>query len=162
MKSAAPQTGTINLRTILDVSRIIFIDDDKKDAALSELAETLSHDSRIHDHEELINAIRRREELMSTGIGLGVGVPHVRIDSVDDIVMAVGVCRKPLTNYDSLDDEPVRIICMIAANTSQHAKHIKLLSAVSKLLKDSSVRDSIISAASTHTVFDIFTGESHA
>jgi PTS system nitrogen regulatory IIA component len=162
MKSAAPQTGTINLRTILDVSRIIFIDDDKKDAALSELAETLSHDSRIHDREELINAIRRREELMSTGIGLGVGVPHVRIDSVDDIVIDLVVCRKTMTDYDSLDDEPVRIICMIAANTSQHAKHIKLLSTVSKLLKDRSVCESIISAASTQAVFDIFTGESHA
>jgi PTS system nitrogen regulatory IIA component len=162
MNSPPLGTAPIDLSTILDPSRIIFITETKKDAVLHKLADILSKDSRIHDGTELITAIQRREELMSTGIGLGVGVPHVRIDSVDDIVMAVGICAEPVSDYESLDDEPVRIICMIAANSSQHAKHIKLLSAVSKLLKDSGTRQKIISASSAQEVFSIFVGGSHA
>ncbi|MEA2069619.1 MAG: PTS sugar transporter subunit IIA, partial [Verrucomicrobiota bacterium] len=85
-----------------------------------------------------------REELMSTGIGFGVGVPHVRIDSVSDLVMAVAVCKRPISGYSSLDNEPVQIVCMLAARSDQHAKYIRTLSAVSGRLKDPAVRKGII------------------
>ena len=83
---------------------------------------------------------------MSTGIGFGVGVPHVRIDSVSDLVMAVAVSKKPIVEYSSLDNQPVQIVCMLAARSDQHAKYIRTLSAVSSCLKDAETRKKIIAS----------------
>jgi PTS system nitrogen regulatory IIA component len=163
--NAATQPAAANpltLNNVLTPQRIVFIDDSTKEDALRNMAEVLSSDSRVKNRDELLTAIYKREELMSTGIGLGIGVPHVRIDSVEDIVMAVGITASPITDYESLDDEPIRIICMIAARSDQHAKHIKLLSAVSKLLKNTEMREQILSSKSEQDVFDIFTGKSDA
>ena len=156
--TAAPLT----LNSVLTPDRIIFLEDDTKESALQKLVEVLSSDSRVKSGDKLLAAIFKREELMSTGIGLGIGVPHVRIDSVDDIVMAVGVSTAPITDYESLDDEPIRIVCMIAAGSDQHAKHIKLLSAVSKRLKDTEIREQILASKSEQDVFDILTGKTNA
>ncbi len=156
------ENNTLTLSSVLAPQRVVFIDNGKKEDVLRKLSEVLSSDSRIKDSEELLTAIYKREELMSTGIGLGIGVPHVRISSVEDIVMAVGICHVPITDYESLDDEPIRIICMIAARSDQHAKHIKLLSAVSKKLKNTDIREKIMTSKSEQDVFDIFTGNSNA
>ncbi len=81
---------------------------------------------------------------MSKGIGFGLGVPHVRIDSLTDMVMAVAVCKHPIPDYSSLDNQPVQIVCMLAARSDQHTKYIRTLSAVSNCLKDVTARKAII------------------
>ena len=107
-----------------------------KDTILRNLVDLLAESPFVHNREELLKGIFAREELMSTGIGFGVGVPHVRIDSVSDLVMAVAVSKKPIAGYSSLDNQPVQIVCMLAARSDQHAKYIRTLSAVSNRLKD--------------------------
>jgi PTS system nitrogen regulatory IIA component len=67
--------------------------------------------------------------------------------------MAVGVCRRPVEDYESLDGEPIRFVCMIAARSDQHAKHIKLLSALALRLKDELVREAILAAKTPEEVF---------
>ncbi len=161
-KRTTTQPETIPIKATLSPERIQFVKETTKDAALLDLVDLLSLDDHIHDRAQLLKEIYRREELMSTGIGMGIGVPHVRIDSVDDIVMAVGVCPDPIPDYESLDGEPVQIICMIAANTEQHTKHIKLLSAVAKLLKDTTIRNKILQSKSRQEIFEIFTGAKSA
>ncbi len=81
---------------------------------------------------------------MSTGIGMGIGVPHVRLDSVEAPVMAVGICRNPISDYESLDGEPVRLIFMIAAGKGQHAEHIRLLANITSRLKDGRLREALM------------------
>ena len=95
---------------------------------------------------------------MSTGIGSGVGVPHVRLDSVDDLIMALGIARKPLDDYSSLDEIPVQIVCMVAASGTQHPQYIRALSAISTRLKDETVRKALIGAKDAVSVFQIFIG----
>lgn len=148
-----PSALPLPLATVLDPQRIVFLEEVTKEAVLARLAEVLATAPQVHDGEELLRQILRREELMSTGIGLGIGVPHVRLNSVDDIVMAVGVCRRPVEDYESLDGEPVRFVCMIAARSDQHAKHIKLLAALAQCLKDESVREAIYAAETQEEVF---------
>ena len=159
MNERKPLPGDLVLKSVLESERVIFIDGLDKEGTLRKLVDVLSKDGRVHDKDALLTAIFRREDLMSTGIGMGIGVPHVRIDSVDDIVMAVGVSRDAVADYESLDDDPIRIICMIAARSDQHAKHIKLLSAVSKLLKDAGIREQILACESTECVYEMFVGE---
>lgn len=128
----------------LTTGRVIIMDTADKDTVLRRLVDLLAESKSVRDRDALLKGILAREELMSTGIGFGVGVPHVRIDSVSDLVMAVAVCKQPITGYASLDNKPVHIVCMLAARSDQHTKYIRTLSAVSSRLKDAETRERII------------------
>ncbi|MCU0857509.1 MAG: PTS sugar transporter subunit IIA [Pontiellaceae bacterium] len=162
--SAAPSPAALSSATgmltrILSPERVVFFDTSEKEPALKTLCAVLGTSPLVHSEAELEQAIFRREELMSTGIGFGVGVPHVRLASVDDLVMALGVAKKPLADYSSLDDVPVQIVCMVAAGGTQHPQYIRALSAISSRLRDEAVRKAVVSAVDALSVFKIFTGE---
>jgi PTS system nitrogen regulatory IIA component len=157
--SVLPSPGAGLLGRILSLERVIFFDTAEKTAALKTLCAALGTSMMVHNEAELEDAVFRREELMSTGIGFGVGVPHVRLASVDDLVMALGIARKPLDDYSSLDEVPVQIVCMVAAGSTQHPQYIRALSAISSRLKDETVRKALIEAKDASSAFKIFSGE---
>ena len=147
------------LSKILSPERVIFLEGSGKENALKTLCASLATSPLIPDEEELSDAIFRREELMSTGIGFGIAVPHVRLSSVADIVMALGIAREPLTDYKSLDEVPVQIVCMVAAGSTQHPEYIRTLSVLSSRLKGESVRTALIAAPDAQSAFTLFTAE---
>ncbi len=164
--SAAPVApvapGMEVLSRSLSPERVVFFDTAEKAAALKTLCAALGTSPLIHNESELEKAVFQREDLMSTGIGFGVGVPHVRLASVDDLVMALGIARKPLDDYSSLDEVPVQIVCMVAASSTQHPQYIRALSAISSRLKDETVRKALITAKDAVSVFNIFIGSEPA
>ncbi|MBN2703987.1 MAG: PTS sugar transporter subunit IIA [Pontiellaceae bacterium] len=129
---------------LLTTDRVVILEETDKKSVLTTLVDLLATSPMVKNRDELLNGIFAREELMSTGIGFGVGVPHVRIDSITDLVMAVAVCKRPISGYSSLDGQPVHIVCMLAARSDQHTKYIRTLSAVSGRLKDAETRKRII------------------
>jgi PTS system nitrogen regulatory IIA component len=146
-KSAqAIPSGGNGSKALLSRDRVMVMESADKDAVLTKLVDALATSPMVKNRDGLLKGILAREELMSTGIGFGVGVPHVRIDSVSDLVMAVAVCKKPISGYTSLDNKPVHIVCMLAARPDQHAKYIRTLSAVSSCLKDAATRKKIIAS----------------
>ena len=145
------------LSNVLNKERIVFLDCTTKTEALISLIDSLSNALEIDNKEELAEGIFYREELMSTGIGLGIAVPHVRLASVKNIVMSVGICREPLLDYESLDGQPINFIFMIVAGKEQHVQHLKLLSSISSLFKDDKFRDSLLHVKSTDEFYSILT-----
>jgi len=143
---------------VLVPERIVFCEEVDKRNALLQLIDRLAATPEIRDRAELEREVFKREELMSTGIGFGVGVPHVRLGSVRNPVMAVGICRTPLLDYESLDGGPVQIICMVAARKDQHAQYLRLLSAVSALLKQPTVRNLLLECKSEQVAYKVLTG----
>lgn len=154
---AAPNDSL--LEKLLTPERVVFLEGPQKENALKTLCAVLATSSLVPDEEELAAAIFRREELMSTGIGFGVGVPHVRLEGVSDLVMALGIAREPLADYTSLDDVPVQIVCMVAAGKTQHPQYIRALSAISTRLKDESVRRELIHSKDAVSAFNLFVGK---
>lgn len=157
--SSPSAQGEDLLSKLLSPERVIFLEGDKKENALKTLCAALATSPSVPNEQELSAAIFRREELMSTGIGFGVGVPHVRLEGVEDLVMALGIAREPLIDYVSLDDIPVQIICMVAAEKSQHPQYIRALSAISSRLKDESIRQKLIASTDAVSAFNLFTGK---
>jgi len=150
-------SGEVRLADVLIPDRVLMLDSTTKAQALDEVIACLSNAPEITDATALRNEIVHREELMSTGIGFNVAVPHVRLDSVSSLVTAVGICRQPLTDYESLDEEPVRIICMVAARADQHAQYLKTLGVVSRTLKPEPVRQALLDAPDPKTAYLILT-----
>ena len=141
---SATAPGGVTSSATLTAERVVLMNAVDKKTVLTRLVDLLAETPFVRNRDELLNGILAREELMSTGIGFGIGVPHVRIDSVTDLVMAVAVCKQPVVDYSSLDGMPVQIICMLAARSDQHTKYIRTLASISSRLKDEATRERII------------------
>lgn len=156
-KPSSGDTQSIKLQDVLSPDRVLLLDAHSKSEALEALIECLSSTPEIKDAKLLREEIFNREELMSTGIGFNVAVPHVRLDSVTSLVVAVAICKYDITDYESLDEKPVRIICMVAARKDQHAQYLKTLALVSGILKAESVREALLEAPDPQTAYLILT-----
>jgi len=135
----------VQMQAILSPDRILFLDYPAKRDALLALAQNLSTAPQVKNSQELALEILKREELMSTAIGRGIAIPHARLLSVTDLVVSVGISRVNIMDFNPLDDEPVRLLFMIAAAYNQHANYLQTLSFVSARLKNQTLRDSLLS-----------------
>ena len=145
----------VQVKNILAPNRVIFISQTSRHDALVELANTLSSAPQVKRSDELVSEILKREELMSTAIGRGIAIPHVRLSSVTDLVMAVGVCKTPVIDFQPIDDMPVSLLFMIAAAYNQHSYYLQTLSYFSAKLKKKELRDSLLNAATTDDVYKL-------
>jgi len=149
----------ISIREVLSPERILFLENADKREALTSLIRCIASSGGVSDPEELSRGIFHRESLMSTGIGLGIGVPHVRIGAVKKPVMAVGVCKTPITDYESIDDKPVELVFMIVAGENQHKEHLTLLSYISNRCKEEEFRKALLAAQSPEEAFELLAAD---
>ncbi|MDR2135692.1 MAG: PTS sugar transporter subunit IIA [Treponema sp.] len=143
---------------ILSPDRIVFLNFSSKRDVLAALCENLAAAPQIKNRQELFTEIMKRDELMSTAIGRGIAIPHVRLSSVTDLVVSVGVSGTDIVDFQTLDDEPVRLIIMIAAAYSQHAYYLRTLSFFSARLKNSQLRRAIVNASEPQEVYRLLSG----
>ncbi|HZK19617.1 MAG TPA: PTS sugar transporter subunit IIA [Treponemataceae bacterium] len=134
----------LQIKNILSPERILFLNHATKHDALIELAENLSTAPQVKYSKELSVEILKREELMSTAMGRGIAIPHVRLSSVTDLVMSVGISQCDIIDFQTIDDIPVRLLFMIAAAYNQHAYYLQTLSCISTRLKDTDLRTALL------------------
>jgi len=123
--------------------------------AMIDLAAT---NEKVIDKEKMRAAIFEREKIMSTGVGSGFAIPHGKTDAVQDIVAAFAITDQPI-DYQSLDDQPVRIVFLLVGRDNSVGPHIKLLSRISRLMNKEEFRKRLIEAESPGEVLKIFTQE---
>jgi len=150
----------VQMEAILSPDRILFFDYPAKRDALLALAKNLSTAPQVKNSQELTLEILKREELMSTAIGRGIAIPHVRLSSITDLVVSVGISRVDITDFNPLDDEPVRLLFMIAAAYNQHANYLQTLSFFSARLKNPLLRDSLLNAQTAAEAYNLLTAHS--
>jgi PTS system nitrogen regulatory IIA component len=157
------QTGTLPppgaIRDVLRPECVLLLNVTRKADAFDALIDCLVATKHVSDRVELAQALTRREELMSTGIGLGVGVPHVRLPGVTSMVMAAAVSQNDITDYASLDGMPVRLIFMIVAGAGQHADYLRILSSIGRRIKVPHLRDRLLDAPDSQAFFDVLVEE---
>ncbi|HOX49654.1 MAG TPA: PTS sugar transporter subunit IIA [Spirochaetales bacterium] len=147
--------SVVQIENILSPDRILFLEHSKKRDALVALSENLATAPQIKNRQELVSEIIRREELMSTAIGRGIAIPHVRLSSVTDLVVSVGLSKCDIIDFQSLDDVPVRLLFMIAAAYNQHAYYLQTLSFFSSKLKSTELRTSLLAAKTPAEVYEL-------
>ncbi len=86
------------------------------------------------DIKAFINALKEREEIMTTGIGFGIAVPHAKLESVHKLAFAIGISKKGI-DFNSIDGQPVHLVVLVAAGERQHKEYLKLLSKIMSVLK---------------------------
>jgi PTS system nitrogen regulatory IIA component len=149
--------GPVSVADALSPERILLGDFQSKADVLEALVERLAATEFVQDPEAFRREIMSREELMSTGIGFQVAVPHVRIPSVTGLVMAVAISSNDLPDYASLDDAPIRIVCMVGAREDQHVQYLQTLQSISRALRDEATRQSLLDTTETRAAFLLLT-----
>ncbi len=132
-----------------------YLDSTEKFRSIEELARIFENTDICTNIDELIAALKEREEIMSTGIGFGIAVPHAKINTVTKMAFAIGISKKGI-NFNSIDEEPVHVIIMVAAGEKQHKKYLKLLSNIMSILKNEKIKEKIINSESADEIIKIF------
>ena len=146
---------TIHIAAIISPDRILFLNHSTRRDALIALAENLARAPQVKNRQELVQEILKREELMSTALGRGIAIPHVRLSSVTDLVVSVGISRTDIIDFQALDDEPVRLVLMIAAAYNQPAYYLQTLSFFSARLKNRNLRSALLEAKTPEEAYSL-------
>ncbi|WFB35146.1 PTS sugar transporter subunit IIA [Kiritimatiellota bacterium B12222] len=147
------ESGNHLLDAALSPQRVFITKERSKEALLNYLVDKLGHCGEVDDQQALHQAIFTRESLMSTGIGLGIGVPHARISSVRRMILAVAVNDQPLEDYEAIDNHPVQIVFMVAGRPDQQSNYVRLLAVLSHVVKQPENRDALLKATSTEEIY---------
>ena len=127
--------------------RVVFFEPDThKQQALAQLMELTAASKSVIDAAKFKSNILERENIVSTGIGLGIAVPHTYSDAIADIVITIGVSRSGIGDYGSMDDKPVHFIIMVAAGSHQHREYLQLLAQISFFGKNEKIRTALLAA----------------
>lgn len=146
----------MNIQELIRLDRLCLLQDTKKSEVLIHLAElAASTGPEIQDLELLKKEIFFREELMSTGIGLGLAVPHVRLEGLESPVICMGVQEKGIYDYESLDDSPVQVVLMILVGKDQHRQYIRILSQLTGLIKNKNLIPQLAKSGSPEELYSI-------
>ena len=117
---------------------------DKKDI-LQKAVDLMCKTGNITDREQYLAAVYAREEEGTTGVGEGIAIPHGRCDGVSKPGLIAMVIPKGV-DYEALDDEPVHLLFLIAANPQSGSAHIDILSKLSGMLMHEEFTDALKNA----------------
>lgn len=112
--------------------------------AIDELIGNLVTSGRIkaEDREAIAAVVKRRETSMSTGIGFGIGIPHASTDLICEVTGALGRSKTGI-QFDSLDNQPVKLVMLFLVPQGQFQKHLHTLADIAKLLHRPEFRQSL-------------------
>ena len=78
----------------------------------------------------------KREHMMTTGVGNGLALPHIRVNDIPEPVVIVGVTEQPIADYQSQDDQPIRVVVFTVAPDENPEAYLQLLGSVSRKLRN--------------------------
>jgi fructose-specific phosphotransferase system IIA component len=144
----------VQLADLLTIDRIrIPFESASKDELLRELVTVLAESDGIADRDVVLQAVRDREAILSTGIGHGVAIPHGKSAAVPELRMAAGRTSAPV-DFDALDGQPVQLVFLLVGPESAAGPHIKALSRISRVVRREDVRERLIRADSAREFLD--------
>ena len=117
----------------------------EKEACIEHLLDLLVDAGRVTDREAAFSALLAREEQTTTGVGMGIGIPHAKTDAVEQPSLAFTRSSEGV-DFGSMDDEPAKLLFMILVPESGADDHLAILSSLSRALMHEEVRDELYAA----------------
>lgn len=151
-----PTTQTADIAPLLRPEHIcIGLDATTKEEIINHLVDVLDAPSAIQDLEAVRSAIFEREEKMSTGVGKGLGLPHAKTPAATETVAAFATTAAPV-DFDSIDNEPVRLVLLLVGPATDKSHHIKLLSRIMRLVSRDDFRERLLITETPDAVATLF------
>ncbi len=142
----------MQLADVLTTDRILLdLTASSKKTLLEKMAKVLAKADSETDHRQIFEGLCQRERLGSTGLGLGIAIPHCRISEQDEVAGAVIRLRKPI-DFDAPDQQNVDLFFALAIPEKCTEAHLKLLADIAEFFKDTQKASSVREAASAEDV----------
>ena len=129
----------------------LFEKNTSKQQALDALIDTIAKVGAVTDPKALHDAILAREQIMSTGIGSGVAVPHVRIEAVTQPTLAIGISPEGIP-FDASDNQPVTVTVLFAMPPDTNKLYLGLLAQVMVALKNQNFLERLLTSKDTQEI----------
>jgi nitrogen PTS system EIIA component len=126
-----------------------------KEGVLREMVHHLSQVEKQVDEDRMIEILRERESLGSTGIGDGVAIPHGKSKDIKRLLASFGRSL-PGMDFQSMDGKPTHLFFLLAAPENSAGIHLKALARISRLMKDTTFRQRLLAAASAEEIYALF------
>lgn len=114
-----------------------------KKEVIDELIDILVANGKVNDKDAFREAVLKREEEFSTGIGMSIAIPHGKSDSVNEASIVFGRSNMGI-DYESMDDLPAHLFFLIAVPMESSDLHLRALSEISRNLMHKEVRDQLM------------------
>jgi nitrogen PTS system EIIA component len=129
-----------------------------REGVIREMTGVLQKEGLIGDANLAARVVLEREKLGSTGIGEGVAIPHGKMKGIDTILCSFGRSAQGI-NFQSVDKKPVHIFFLLLAPENAAGLHLKMLSRISRILRDPSFRKRIMEEGSVKEIYRDILGE---
>ena len=127
----------------------------EKHAILDELVDILAATGLCPDPDGVKRAVWERESIRTTGIGMGLAIPHGKCQSVPNLVLAIGKPSAPI-EFGSLDKKPVELVILLISNPDKKDDHIQALGKISKIMTSPEFRQRAYGAQNAAELFGLF------
>ncbi len=142
----------------LDERLVRFLHVESQLEAIAQLVDALAKADKLLDKEAFHQAILEREKIVSTGIGIGVAIPHAKMSGYKDFFIAVGIQQGRGIEWHALDGAPIRLVFMIGGPENRQAEYLKILSLLTQAIKEEERRKKLLKATDALEVLSIFQG----
>lgn len=150
-------TAQIQVVDYISKEQIVFLGEEKnREEALQRLVACAYQRGVLPDEDHFYQAILQREARVSTGLGMGIAIPHAKLEEVDDFFLIVGIYQGEGIDWDAIDGLNVRLIFLIGGPQSVHKEYLQLLSELTQILKDEKQRQLLLAAKNQDSVVNIF------
>ena len=144
----------IKISKYLDPNLVVFLNVEDRDTALKALVDTAEAAGKLKDKQEFYTAILDREKIVSTGIGMGVAIPHARSKSARELKVALGRSTSGI-DFKALDMHPVHLVFMVAAPLEARKEYLQAVAKVARFLKSETLKGALLRAKSRKVMMDI-------
>lgn len=134
---------------------IVFLDATTRDEAIQTLVDTLGTTNTVSDAKAFNQAILDREKLVSTGIGMGVALPHAKMEICHSFFICIGILYKGV-NWKAIDNAPVRIVFMIGGPDDKQTEYLQILSNLTQFIKKEDIRKKLLTLNSKEAIMELF------
>jgi mannitol/fructose-specific phosphotransferase system IIA component (Ntr-type) len=124
-----------------------------KHGVITELVDLLAETNGLADRELALDAVIKRENERTTGIGYGLAIPHGKSAGCNKLVMAAGKPAQPV-DFQSLDGRPVTFVVLLVSPPDQTGPHIQALAKISRLMNIAEFRTAVDKASTAQELHD--------
>ena len=145
----------MNLSGYMNEETIVFIDKKDKNSIIEDLSSVAEQAGNISDGKAFAQSVIEREKICSTGIGLGVAIPHFKMKDIPGFFIVLGILKNEV-DWDSIDQKPVKAVFLIGGHESQQTKYLQILAKLTLFVKNDERRKKLFNSKDKALILSLF------
>ena len=137
----------IKISDYLALKNILFLDVATREEAISKLVDNLDINAKL-DKKVFYEAVITRENIVSTGVGMGVAIPHAKMEDIPDFFISIGIQKQEGLGWDAIDKSLVHLVFLIGGPHERQEEYLQILSHLTAIIKNEHLRKKIMKSSS--------------